>query len=42
MTPLYQRLKKWFRENYGHLGYDLSPFYDIDKKKLRGRIRINE
>jgi hypothetical protein len=30
MTPLYQKLKIWFRENYGHLGYDLSPFYDID------------
>ena len=30
MTPLYQRLKKWFKENYGHLGYDLSTFYDID------------
>ena len=30
MTEVYQRLKRWFRENYGHLGYDLSPFYDID------------
>ena len=30
MTPLYQKLKIWFRENYGHLGYDLSTFYDID------------
>lgn len=27
MTPLYQRLKQWFNENYGHLGYDLSTFY---------------
>ena len=30
MTEVYQRLKRWFRENYGHLGYDLSPFYYID------------
>ena len=30
MTEVYQRLKIWFLENYGHLGYDLSPFYDID------------
>jgi hypothetical protein len=30
MTPSYQRLKKWFKENYGHLGYDLPTFYIID------------
>ena len=30
MTPLYRRLKKWFNENYSHLGYDLSTFYDIN------------
>ena len=24
MTEVYQKLKIWFRENYGHLGYDLS------------------
>ena len=30
MTPLYQRLKKWFNENYGHLGYDMSTFYETN------------
>ena len=30
MTPLYRILKEWFVENYGHLGYDLSTFYDIN------------
>lgn len=30
MTPLYLRLKEWFNENYGHLGYDMSTFYQTD------------
>ena len=30
MTPLYQRLKQWFNENYSHLGYDMSTFYQTD------------
>ena len=28
----YQKLKRWFIENYGHLGYDLSAFYTIDNE----------
>ena len=25
---MYQRLKSWFRLNYGHIGYDLTPYYN--------------
>jgi len=24
---IYQLLKRWFRVNYSHLGYDLTPYY---------------
>lgn len=34
MTPLYLRLKEWFNENYGHLGYNLSTFYDINNDMI--------
>jgi len=27
---MYQRLKSWFRLNYGHIGYDLTPYYTGD------------
>lgn len=26
---MYQRLKNWFRLNYSHLGYDLTPYYTV-------------
>jgi hypothetical protein len=27
MNSSYTRLKNWFLDNYGHLGFDLSPLY---------------
>jgi hypothetical protein len=49
MTQLYQTLKIWFSENYGQLGFNLSPFYyiknDISPKfnilRFGGRTEIN-
>ena len=26
---IYQLLKRWFRVNYSHLGYDLTPYYTV-------------
>ena len=26
---IYQILKRWFRINYSHLGYDLTPYYTV-------------
>lgn len=34
MTQLYQTLKIWFLENYGQLGFNLSPFYYINNDLL--------
>ena len=25
---IYELFKRWFRINYGHLGYDLTPYYN--------------
>ena len=30
----YNNLKSWFRLNYGHLDFDLSPYY-IDEENLK-------
>jgi predicted DNA-binding helix-hairpin-helix protein len=39
MDKKYTSLKKWFKENYGDFGYDLSDVY-IDEQKLKCRFDI--
>jgi hypothetical protein len=38
---IYHILKDWFLENYGHLGFKLSPYYGDDDLILRCDIMYN-